>query len=94
MAEADAKKELCVKKICFIDDVISVITEYLSNVKWGKKYEHLLEVAKKFPEETFYSLKGFSDTRFAAYSYLAFKAFLADSKLIIASLEERVFKNM
>lgn len=59
------------------------------DVKYGKKYEHLLKVAEQYPTEKFYKLHSVSTTRFAGYFYLILKAILSDILFIIESFEER-----
>ena len=66
---------------------------FLKDVKYGKKFENLLEVSEKYPDEKFYKLNSISTTRFASYIHRVFSAFLKDAKFIIESLRERSENN-
>lgn len=72
-----------------VNNVLSVISDYLHDVRFGKKYEGLLEVAEECPDAKFYQLDTFSETRFAAFTHKVLYGFLRDSPFIIVSLERR-----
>ena len=72
---------------------MNTIKGFLADVRYGKKYEHLLEVSEKYVDEKFYKLNSISTTRFAAYIHRVFSAFLKDVKFIIESLRDRCENN-
>lgn len=73
----------------FIIKAMKVISDVLADIRFGKKFERLLEAMEQCPDDTFYKLDTFSTTRFAAYSARVFKAFVLDLKPIIIALEKR-----
>jgi hypothetical protein len=73
----------------FIQTVVNTIKTVLTDIKFGKKYENLLEVVQQNPQIKFYKIDTFSETRFANYSFKVFDAFLKDIVIIILSLENR-----
>ena len=73
----------------FFTSMIAVVKDVLSDTKYGKKYEHLIELSEKYPNEKFYKLISISTTRFAGYFHDVLYAILADIKIIMESLRER-----
>ena len=92
LAEHDAKEKLSTIPNNIVAHVVFVISQYLSDIKYGKKYMGLLEMAKACPDIKFYKLNTFSSTRFAAYSHLVMNAFLTDIKTIVLALENRALE--
>ena len=84
-AESDTRKDCQ-----FLLDIISAIHQVLNDMKYGKKYENLLQIVEKHPDIKFYKIDSFSTTRFGNYSYLVFLAFFTDIVLVITALENRV----
>ena len=89
LAEGDARKS---QEGVFVNKVISNISNVISDCRFGKKYENLLQAFEQCPDAKFYKLDTFSETRFAAYSKHVFSAFLSDINAIILSLETRAFQ--
>ena len=89
LAEGDAQKS---QEGVFVNKVISNISNVISDCRFGKKYENLLQAFEQCPDAKFYKLDTFSETRFAAYSKHVFSAFLSDINAIILSLETRAFQ--
>jgi hypothetical protein len=77
----------------FLSKLMNTIKGFLADVRYGKKYEHLLQVSEKYVDEKFYKLNFISTTRFAAYIHRVFSAFLKDVKFIIESLRDRCENN-
>ena len=73
----------------FVNKAIKLISEVLSDIRFGKKFERVLEAMEQCPDEKFYKLDTFSTTRFATYSSRVFKAFVLDLKPIVMALEGR-----
>jgi len=73
----------------FCNKVINTIFDVLQDVRFGRKFEHLLDTMERFPDEKHPHLDTFSHTRFCPYSARVFKAFLMDLKPIVTALEER-----
>ena len=90
LAEGDARKSLAGAggESGFVQDVIATIADNL-NIKFGKKYENLLDAIELCPDAKFYKLNTFSETRFAGYSHKVLHGFLKDIPFIIVSLENR-----
>lgn len=68
--------------------VISCVKDLLNYAKFGKKYEHLLKTAEKYPNEKFYKLHSVSTTRFPGYFHLVIWSLLKDIKFFFEALEE------
>ena len=51
----------------FLVKLIETIKDFLSNAKYGKRYERLIQTSEKYPNEKFYKLHSISTTRLAAY---------------------------
>ena len=81
------------KKFPYYSDMIGTIRSFLNNVRFGKKYQHLLDVASKYPEEKFYKLQTMSTTRFSGYFCICLRAILEDLPVIVESLDERVLND-
>ena len=85
----------------FLVKLIETIKDFLSNAKYGKKYEDLIQTSEKYPNEKCYKLHSISTirfaaymhsvctTRFAAYMHSVLLALLKDLKVIVESLNER-----
>ena len=73
----------------FVNKAIKLISDVLSDIRFGKKFERVLEAFEKCPDDQFYKLDSFSTTRFAMYSARVFKAFVLDLKPIVMALEDR-----
>ena len=80
-AETDTRKDCQ-----FMLDLISAIQEVLNDMRFGKKYENLLQMVEQNPAIKFYKIDSFSGTRFGNFSYIVFRAFHADIVLVITAL--------
>jgi hypothetical protein len=61
LGEGDVKKALGTTG--FVDTVFSTVSDLLKDVRFGKKYEALLEAAEQCPDAKFYQLGIPSQTR-------------------------------
>jgi hypothetical protein len=53
----------------FFTIFVGQIKEFLADVKYGKKYEHLIQVSERYADEKFFKLHSISATRFAGYFF-------------------------
>ena len=56
----------------FVNKAIKWISDVLSDIRFGKKFEKVLEAMERCPDDKFYKLDSFSTTRFATYNLPGF----------------------
>ena len=67
----------------FLVKLIETIKDFLSNAKYGNKYEHLIQTSEKYPNEKFCKLHSIITTRFAAYMHSVLLAVLKGLKVLL-----------